>query len=118
MNEEDLIPEKESVLVYTAGGYVKRTDPQEYRKQNRGGVGTIDIETKEEDFVTMLVDANTHADLLFFTNQGRAYQIRMYDIPEGRRATKGKSINNFLSLGADERVTSILPISKEDKSPF
>ncbi len=118
MNEEDLIPEKESVLVYTAGGYVKRTDPQEYRKQNRGGVGTIDIETKEEDFVTMLVDANTHADLLFFTNQGRAYQIRMYDIPEGRRATKGKSINNFLSLGADERVTSILPISKEDKSRF
>ncbi len=118
MNEEDLIPEKESVLVYTAGGYVKRTDPMEYRKQNRGGVGTIDIETKEEDFVTMLVDANTHADLLFFTNQGRAYQIRMYDIPEGRRATKGKSINNFLSLGADERVTSILPISKQDKARF
>jgi len=118
MNEEDLIPEKESVLVYTAGGYVKRTDPTEYRKQNRGGVGTIDIETKEEDFVTMLVDANTHADLLFFTNQGRAYQIRMYDIPEGKRATKGKSINNFLSLGGEERVTSILPIGKLDKSRF
>ncbi|OGI77424.1 DNA gyrase subunit A [Candidatus Nomurabacteria bacterium RIFCSPHIGHO2_02_FULL_33_12] len=118
MNEEDLIPEKESVLVYTAGGYVKRTDPMEYRKQNRGGVGTIDIETKEEDFVTMLIDANTHADLLFFTNQGRAYQIRMYDIPEGKRATKGKSINNFISLGGDERVTSILPISKQDKAKF
>jgi len=118
MNEEDLIPEKESVLVYTAGGYVKRTDPTEYRKQNRGGVGSIDIETKEEDFVTMLVDANTHADLLFFTNQGRAYQIRMFDIPEGKRATKGKSINNFISLTADERVTSILPIGKNDKAKF
>lgn len=118
MSEEDLVPEKAAVLVYTAGGYVKRTDPTEYRKQNRGGVGTIDIETKEEDFVTMLLDANTHADLLFFTNQGRAYQIRMFDIPEGRRATKGKSINNFLSLAADERVTSILPINKNDKSRF
>lgn len=118
MSEEDLVPEKASVLVYTAGGYVKRTDPAEYRKQNRGGVGTIDIETKEEDFVTMLIDANTHADLLFFTNQGRAYQIRMFDIPEGKRATKGKSINNFLSLTADEKVTSILPIEKGDKSKF
>lgn len=118
MSDEDLIPEKESVLVYTAGGYVKRTDPAEYRKQNRGGVGVIDMETKEEDFVTMLIDANTHADLLFFTNQGRAYQIRMFDIPEGKRATKGKSINNFLSLSADERVTSILPINKNDKNKF
>ena len=118
MSEEDLIPEKESVLVYTAGGYVKRTDPSEYKKQNRGGVGVIDIETKEEDFVIMLIDANTHADLLFFTNQGRAYQIRMFDIPEGKRATKGKSINNFLSLSSDERVTSILPINKNDKSKF
>lgn len=118
MNEEDLIPEKESVLVYTAGGYVKRTDPTEYRKQNRGGVGSIDMETKEEDFVTMLVDANTHADLLFFTNQGRAYQIRMFDIPEGKRATKGKSINNFLSLTGEERVTSILPIGKNDKAKY
>ncbi len=118
MSEEDLIPEKGAVLVYTAGGYVKRTDPTEYRKQNRGGIGSIDIETKEEDFVTMLVDANTHADLLFFTNQGRAYQIRMFDIPEGKRATKGKSINNFISLTGDERVTSILPIGKNDKSRF
>ncbi len=118
MNEEDLIPEKESVLVYTAGGYVKRTDPTEYRKQNRGGIGSIDMETKEEDFVTMLVDANTHADLLFFTNQGRAYQIRMFDIPEGKRATKGKSINNFLSLTGEEQVTSILPIGKNDKAKY
>ncbi len=118
MSDEDLIPEKESVLVYTAGGYVKRTDPTEYRKQNRGGIGTIDIETKEEDFVTMLIDANTHADLLFFTNQGRAYQIRMFDIPEGKRATKGKSINNFLSLTGDEKVTSILPIGKNDKAKY
>ncbi len=115
INEEDLIPEKESVLVFTKGGYVKRTDPSEYRTQKRGGVGVIDIETKEEDFVTMLVSANTHSDLLFFTNRGKAYQIKMYDIPEGKRATKGKSIMNFIALESDEKVTSILPIDKETK---
>ncbi len=115
INEEDLIPEKESVLVFTKGGYVKRTDPSEYKNQKRGGVGVIDIETKDEDFVTMLVSANTHSDLLFFTNKGKAYQIKMYDIPEGRRATKGKSIMNFMSLEGDEKVTSILPIDKETK---
>ncbi len=115
INEEDLIPEKESVLVFTKGGYVKRTDPSEYRAQKRGGVGVIDIEPKEEDFVTMLISANTHSDLLFFTNRGKAYQIKMYDIPEGRRATKGKSIMNFIALEGDEKVTSILPIDKETK---
>jgi DNA gyrase subunit A len=102
-------------LVFTKGGYVKRTDPSEYRTQKRGGVGVIDIETKDEDFVTMLVGANTHSDLLFFTNLGKAYQIKMYDIPEGRRATKGKSIMNFISLDGSEKVTSILPIDKETK---
>jgi len=115
INEEDLIPDKESVLVYTSGGYVKRTDPSEYRSQKRGGVGVIDIEPKEEDFVTMLLSCSTHSDLLFFTNRGKAYQIKMYDIPEGKRATKGKSIMNFLSLESDEKVTSILPIDKEVK---
>jgi len=115
ISDEDLIPNKESLLVFTAGGYVKRTDPSEYRSQKRGGVGVIDLETKEEDFVTDLVQTNTHSDLLFFTNLGRVYQIKMYDIPEGKRATKGKSVMNFLSLGADERVTSILPMPKELK---
>ncbi|QQR76394.1 DNA gyrase subunit A [Candidatus Nomurabacteria bacterium] len=116
INDEDLIPEKESVLVYTAGGYVKRTDPIEYRAQKRGGVGVVDLETKEEDFITQLLNANTHSDLLFFTNLGKAYQIKMYDIPEGKRATKGKSIMNFLALGTDEQVMSILPVSKEKKA--
>ena len=116
INEEDLIPEKESVLVFTKGGYVKRTDPSEYRTQKRGGVGVIDIEPKEEDFVTMLISASTHSDLLFFTNLGKAYQVKMYDIPEGKRATKGKSIMNFLALTGEEKVTSILPIDKVSKN--
>jgi len=115
LSDEDLIADKESVLVFTAGGYVKRTDPLEYRSQKRGGVGVIDLETKEEDFVSMLLTTSTHSDLLFFTNLGKAYQIKMYDIPEGRRATKGKSIMNFLSLADGERVMSILPVMKEQK---
>ena len=115
ITDEDLIPEKESMLVFTAGGYVKRTDPAEYRSQKRGGVGVVDLETKEEDFVTMLLSANTHDELLFFTNLGKAYQLKMYDIPEGRRATKGKSIMNFISLAGEERVMSILPVPKAEK---
>jgi len=113
ISNDDLIPEKETMLVFSAGGYVKRTDPSEYRSQKRGGVGVVDLETKEEDFVAMLVSGSSHSDLLFFTNLGKVYQMKMYDIPEGRRATKGKSIMNFLSLSGDERVTSILPMQKD-----
>ena len=116
ISDEDLVPEKETMLVLTAGGYVKCTDPSEYRAQKRGGVGVIDLETKEEDFVTMLVSGSTHSNLLFFTNLGKVYQMKMYDIPEGRKATKGKSIMNFLSLGGEEKVTSILAMPKEDKN--
>jgi DNA gyrase subunit A len=116
INEEDLIPDVENVLVLTQGGYVKRTMPDEYRKQRRGGVGVVDLDTKEEDFVTKLVTTNTHSDILFFTDKGKAYQLKMYELPEGRRATKGKSIANFLAIGADEKVTSVLPMPKESKS--
>ncbi|OHA81011.1 MAG: DNA gyrase subunit A [Candidatus Yonathbacteria bacterium RIFCSPHIGHO2_01_FULL_51_10] len=112
---EDTIPDEESILVYTSGGYVKRTNPGEYRKQNRGGVGVMDLNTKEEDFITMFLSASTHSDLLFFTDKGKAYQIKMYDIPEGKRATRGKSIMNFLSLSSEEKVTSILPVTKDAK---
>jgi DNA gyrase subunit A len=115
LSDEDLIPDVENVLVLTQGGYVKRTIPDEYRKQKRGGVGVIDLDTKEEDFVTNLITANTHSDILFFTNKGKAYQIKMYELPEGKRATKGKALVNFLSLADDEKVTSILPMPKESK---
>jgi len=114
ISDEDLVPEKETMLVLTAGGYVKCTDPSEYRAQKRGGVGVIDLETKEEDFVTMLVSGSTHSNLLFFTNLGKVYQMKMYDIPEGRRATRGKSIMNFLALSSDEKVSSILALPKDN----
>ena len=109
---EDMIPDEESMLVYTKGGYVKRTNPSEYRQQNRGGVGVVDLNTKEEDFITLFLSATTHSDLLFFSDKGKAYQIKMYDVPEGKRATRGKSIMNFIALGGEEKVTSVLAMPK------
>lgn len=115
-NPEDLIEEKEAVLVYTSGGYIKRTDPDEFKTQKRGGVGVVDMNTKEEDFITISLTTSTHSDLLFFTDKGKAYQIKMYDIPEAKRATRGKSIMNYLQISNDEKVTSILPMPKDIKN--
>jgi DNA gyrase subunit A len=115
LSMEDLIADEENTLILTQGGYVKRTSPDEYRKQRRGGVGVVDLDTKEEDFVTNFLTASTHSDLLFFTDRGKAYQIKMYELPEGRRATRGKSIMNFISLSEGEKVTSILPMPKNLK---
>ena len=112
ISAEDLVPDEDSMLVLTQGGYVKRTNPNEYKVQKRGGVGVVDIATKEEDIVTHFLVASAHSDLLYFTNFGKAYQLKMYEIPEGKSATKGKSIMNFLSLGADESVTSVLAVPK------
>lgn len=114
LSAEDLVADEESVLVLTRGGYVKRTNPAEYKTQKRGGVGVVDLNTKEEDVVTTLLTTSSHSDLLFFTDKGKVYQCKMYEIPEGRRATKGKSIMNFLSLEGEERVTSVLAVRKED----
>lgn len=115
LSDEDLIPEEESVLVITKGGYIKRTNPNEYKKQKRGGVGVVDLNTKDEDFVTLFLTASTHDDLLFFTNRGKSYQIKMYEVPEGKRATKGKSIMNFLPLTDGEWVTSVVAMTKTVK---
>ena len=112
ISPEDLVPDEESMLLLTQGGYVKRTNPSEYKKQKRGGVGVVDIATKEEDVVTHFLVAHAHSDLLFFTDFGKTYQLKMYEIPEGKRATKGKSIMNFLPLSAEESVTSVLAVPK------
>jgi len=116
LSVEDLVPEEENVLTLTFGGYIKRSNPSEFKKQKRGGVGVVDLNTKEEDFVTKFLTASTHDDLLFFTDKGKVYQTKMYDVPEGKRSTKGKSIMNFLPLENEEKITSIVPMSKEQKS--
>jgi len=115
INVEDLVPDDEQVLVLTADGYVKRTNPDEYKKQKRGGIGVIDLNTKEEDVVTRFLTTSTHSDLLFFSDAGKAYQIKMYELPEGKRSTKGKALVNFLSLSDTEKVSSILPMRKNQK---
>lgn len=114
MSQEDLIPDDESVLVLTQGGYVKRTNPEEYKTQKRGGVGVVDLNTKEEDVVTTLLTTSAHSDLLFFTDKGKVYQSKMFEIPEGRKATRGKSIMNFLPLAQEEKVTSVLAVRKDE----
>jgi len=116
LSAEDLIADEDSVLVLTQGGYIKRTNPAEYRRQKRGGVGVVDLDTKEEDFVTQFLTASAHSDLLFFSDRGKVYQLKMYDLPEGKRATKGKSIMNFISLEQGEQITSILAMPKQKKA--
>lgn len=112
LSAEDLVADEDSVLVLTQGGYIKRTNPNEYRRQKRGGVGVVDLDTKEEDFVTQFLTTSAHSDLLFFSDRGKVYQLKMYELPEGKRATKGKSIMNFISLEQGEIITSILPMPK------
>ncbi len=107
---EDLIPKKEFAMVFTQSGYIKRTDPDEYKSQKRGGVGVSGMNSKDDDIVTHFLTANSHSDILFFSDLGRVYQTKMYDLPEGRRSTRGKSIMNFLPLSENEKIKSILPV--------
>jgi DNA gyrase subunit A len=116
LSAEDLVADEDYVLVLTQGGYIKRTNPNEYRRQKRGGVGVVDLDTKEEDFVTQFLTASAHCDLLFFSDRGKVYQLKMYELPEGKRATKGKSIMNFISLEQGENITSILAMPKEKRT--
>ena len=116
LSEEDMISDEPNMLVLTAGGYVKRTNPDEYKKQKRGGVGVVDLDTKDEDFITHFLAATAHNDILFFTNKGKAYQIKMYELPEGKRATKGKAIVNYLAITAEEKITSVLAMPKQLKN--
>ena len=115
ISEEDLVPEEESTLILTTGGYIKRTNPSEFKAQKRGGVGVVDMNTKDDDVISEFITASTHADILFFSTKGKVYRTKMYDLPEGRRATKGKFIANFLPLEDGESITSVLAMTKEMK---
>ena len=112
---EDLIPEEETTMILTSGGYIKRTNPSEFKTQKRGGVGVVDMNTKDEDVVSEFITTSTHADVLFFSSKGKVYVTKMYEIPEGRRSTKGKFISNFLPLEGEEKITSVLALTKEKK---
>ena len=107
---EDLIQEEESVITMTHFGYVKRLPADTYKSQRRGGKGIIGLSTREEDFVKNLFVTSTHNYIMFFTNKGRVYRLKAYEIPEAGRQAKGTAIVNLLQLDANEKVTTVIPI--------
>lgn len=115
---EDLIPENQMIVTITKSGYVKRLLPDTYKQQSRGGKGVIGQSLKEEDVVEKLISANTHDDILFFTNKGRVFQTKVYELPEGSRTSKGQALVNFLQLGSGETTTAVLTFSKKDEAKF
>ncbi|PIV31913.1 DNA gyrase subunit A [Candidatus Wolfebacteria bacterium CG02_land_8_20_14_3_00_37_12] len=106
--EEDLVPLEETVIVMTADGYIKRMPPQTFKSQKRGGKGLIGSEVGEEDFLSHFISASTHDNILFFTDKGRAFQTKVYEIPVGTRTSKGKLVQNFLEIPSDENVNAIV----------
>lgn len=115
---EDLIPEGDVIVTTTKSGYVKRLSPDTYKQQSRGGKGVIGQTLKEEDVVDKMLSANTHDDILFFTNKGRVFQTKVYELPEGSRTSKGQALVNFLQLGQGEFTTGILTLVKNDTAKF
>jgi DNA gyrase subunit A len=115
---EDLIPEESTIITVTKTGYVKRLTPDTYRSQARGGKGVIGMTTKEEDVVEHVISANSHDDILFFTNKGRVFQTKVYELPEGSRVTKGQALVNFLQLGQEESTTAILTRAKKNSAKY
>ena len=114
--EEDLVPLEEAVVVLTESGYVKRMNPTLVRAQHRGGKGMTGMGTREEDAVTHFVSTQTHDNALFFTNIGRVFQTKVWEIPEASRQSRGKAIVNFLALSADEKVQAILTYNEKQLS--
>ena len=117
ITDEQLIENKEVIVVLTKEGYIKQVPRETFRVQNRGGKGVSGIETKETDNVYHITTAMTHDFILFFTNQGRIFQNRVWDIPQGSRISKGKAIINLLTLRPEEKVTSLLTYQSPSDAP-
>lgn len=113
-SDEELIPEEESVILLTTENYIKRTLLSEYRRQNRGGKGKRGMTTKEEDVIAQLVPTSTHDYLLFFTNKGRIFRLKAYEVPAASLQGKGVAAVNLLQLQPDEKITSIIRQAKDD----
>jgi len=109
---EDLVPNEETVVMMTRDGYIKRLEPDTFKVQARGGKGVMGLTTKEEDMVEFMFTSQTHNDVLFFTTKGRAFQLKVYEIPQASRVAKGTPVVNFLQLIGGEKVSSILPLEK------
>ena len=117
-NEEDLIKEEQMVVALTHFGYIKRMPIDTYKSQRRGGKGITGISTREEDFVKQIFTTSTHDTVLFFSNKGKLYRLRGYEIPEAGRTAKGTAIVNLLSLDAGEKISAIIPISNFEEGKY
>ena len=115
---EDLIEEEASVIAMTSLNYIKRTPLDTYKSQNRGGRGIIGMQTREEDAVTRLFVCSTHDYLLFFTNFGRVYRIKGYEVPEAGRTARGLAIVNLLSISQGETITAVVPVRDFEKDDY
>ena len=114
--EEDLIPQEETIITLTKGGYIKRINPETYKIQKRGGKGILGMKTLQDDIVEHSLLAKTHDSLFFFTDSGKVFRTLSYEIPEGTRVARGRGILNFLEISSDEKIFSLLTISKENVS--
>jgi len=114
LDDEDLIEREDMVVTVTHGGYIKRTPLATFRAQGRGGKGRAGMATKDEDAVTELFVTSTHNPVLFFTNTGRVYRMKVWKLPEGGPQTRGRPMVNLLPLGEDEKVTNVLPLPEDE----
>lgn len=115
---EDLIPVEDMVVTVSAQGFVKRTPVVQYRSQRRAGKGKAGVQVREEDYITQMFVASTHTYVLFFTNKGRVFRLRVFDIPQGGRQSRGRAIVNLLNLAGDEKVQAILPVPNFEEGRF
>jgi len=118
INVEDLIKEEQTVVALTHFGYIKRMPIDTYRSQKRGGKGITGISTREEDFVKQIFTASTHDTILFFSNKGKLYRLRGYEIPEAGRTAKGTAIVNLLRLDNGEKISAVIPITNFEDGKY
>ncbi|SJZ94428.1 DNA gyrase subunit A [Sediminibacterium ginsengisoli] len=118
MRIEDLIENEDVVITISHLGYIKRTSATEYRQQRRGGRGAVGSKTREEDYVEHLFVASTHDTMMFFTEKGRCYWLRVYEIPEGEKQSKGRAIQNLIQIPGDDKVKAIIDVKKLDDKEY
>ncbi|WP_288156007.1 DNA gyrase subunit A [uncultured Sharpea sp.] len=115
---EDLIPDKNTIITFTKVGYIKRMSPDNFKAQHRGGKGIKGMETLDDDYIVEMMMTTTHHYLLFFTNMGRVYRLKAYEIPESSRTAKGTAIVNLLQLQPEEKITSMISMKEMDDSSY
>ncbi len=115
LNDEDLIADEEVLITLTRSGYIKRLSPTTYRQQNRGGRGVTGMSLKDEDVISNIISARTHDDIFFFTNKGRVFSLKVFEIPESSRQAKGQAVVNLVQIEQGEKVTAMLTQNKEGR---